>query len=74
MKFSTQQLLLIILSAVLLTLAVLRFVFIHGGFDIGASVVMVVVALCGIYGAWKLDHTVFTLSFSPLYLFNLRRI
>jgi hypothetical protein len=60
MKFSTQQLLLIILSAMLLTMAVLRFLFLRAGFDIGASVVLVVVALCGIYGAYKLDHTVRT--------------
>ncbi len=59
MRFSTQQLILIVLSAVLLTLAVLRFVFLgRAGFDIGSAVVMIVVALCGIYGAYKLDHLV----------------
>jgi hypothetical protein len=63
MKFSTQQLLLIILSTILLTLAVLRFTFLRGAFDIVATVVLIVVALCGIYGAWKLEQTALLIFF-----------
>lgn len=59
MKFSVQQFLLILLSLGFIVLAVLRFVYLgEESFSFTCALGMVLVALCGLLGAWKLDDHV----------------
>eukprot|EP01128_Nolandella_sp_AFSM9_P002611 TRINITY_DN12987_c0_g1_i1.p1 TRINITY_DN12987_c0_g1~~TRINITY_DN12987_c0_g1_i1.p1 ORF type:complete len:140 (-),score=30.12 TRINITY_DN12987_c0_g1_i1:145-519(-) len=68
MKFSKKQLILIIISTVLLTLAVLRFVF--GSYSNywtwGVAVPMIILAVIGLYGAYKLNNTALLVFFIGL--------